>query len=150
MVSFLVHASLAPAVEALAAGLAGRIPADRIWTHGHCPVCGSLPLMSSLRDKEGRRFATCSFCLADYRVRRLGCCFCGEEDQNKLVFYDTPDAPGYRIDACEQCKNYIKTADFRALDKASVPSLDDLESLPLDYLAMERGYARPTLSAWGF
>lgn len=148
--SFLVRASLTPSIEALADSLNGRVPADRTWQHGHCPVCGDLPLISSLREKEGKRYATCSFCLTGYRIPRLACPFCGETDLNKLVYYDIPEEPGYRIDACETCKTYIKTADFRTLDKISVPVLDDLESLHLDFLAIERAYKRPTLSAWGF
>ncbi len=148
--SFLVRASLTPSIEAIANSLNGRLPKDRSWQHGHCPVCGDLPLISSLREKEGKRYATCSFCRTSYRIPRLICPFCGETDHKNLVFYDIPEEPGYRIDACESCKSYIKTADFRTLDKISVPVLDDLESLHLDFLAMERAYKRPTLSAWGF
>ncbi len=150
LVSFLVQASMTPSLVLLADSLAERIPADRAWTHGHCPVCGSLPLISSLREKEGRRFHSCSFCLTDYRAPRIACPFCGETDQKKLVFYDIPKSPGYRIDACETCRCYIKTADFRSLDKINVPALDDLESLHLDFLAQDREYSRATLSAWGF
>jgi FdhE protein len=41
-------------------------------------------------------------------------------------------------------------ADFRKLDKASLPPWDDLESLSLDILAAKEGYQRSTLSGWGF
>jgi FdhE protein len=150
LASFLVQACLTPSLVLLADSLIDRVPTDRAWRHGHCPVCGSQPLISSLREKEGKRFYTCSFCLSDYRAPRIACPFCGESDQKKLVFYDIPKSPGYRIDACESCRFYIKTADFRTLDKISVPALDDLESLHLDFLARDRNYSRPTLSAWGF
>ncbi len=150
LVTFLVRGALTPSIEAVAGALNGRVPRDRAWQHGHCPVCGDLPLISSLREKEGLRYATCSFCLTSYRIPRLMCPFCGETEHKQLTFYDAPEEPGYRIDACETCKSYIKTADFRTLDKISVPVLDDLESLHLDFLAMERAYKRPTLSAWGF
>ncbi len=150
LAAFLVRGALTPSIEAVAGALNGRVPKDRAWQHGHCPVCGDLPLISSLREKEGQRYATCSFCLTSYRIPRLMCPFCGETDHKQLAFYDTPEEPGYRIDACETCKSYIKTADFRTLDKISVPVLDDLESLHLDFMAMERAYKRPTLSAWGF
>jgi FdhE protein len=54
------------------------------------------------------------------------------------------------VDVCAACRRYVKAADFRALDKVSVPVLDDLESLALDILAREAGFERPVLSAWGF
>lgn len=150
LVAFLVQASLSPCLAVAADELQRFIPEDRVWNHGHCPACGSQPFMSSLRTKEGKRYSSCSFCSTDYRTPRIACAHCGERDHKKLVFYDIPAEPGYRIDVCESCRMYIKTADFRALDRISVPPLDDLESLPLDYLAVDKGFMRPTLSAWGF
>ena len=150
LVNFLVQAALSPSLIAQGKTLNPELDPARPWPHGHCPVCGSLPFISSLRGREGTRFCTCSFCLTEYRVPRLACPFCGENDHKKLTFYDSPDEPGYRIDACKSCRRYIKTTDFRNLDKTSVPSLDDLESLHMDILAQERSYLRPTLSVWGF
>ncbi len=43
-----------------------------------------------------------------------------------------------------------ENTDFREVDKVSVPALNDLESLPLDFVAVEEGYNRGTLSVWGF
>ncbi|MGE4504647.1 MAG: formate dehydrogenase accessory protein FdhE [Desulfovibrionaceae bacterium] len=150
LVNFLVQGAVWPSIVAQGQNLAPLHDGSKPWRHGHCPVCGSLPFMSGLRGKEGERHCTCSFCLTDYRVPRLTCPFCGENDHKKLVFYDAPDEPGYRIDACQTCRNYIKTTDFRNLDKTSVPALDDLESLHMDILAQQRSFLRPTLSAWGF
>jgi FdhE protein len=45
---------------------------------------------------------------------------------------------------------YIKVTDFREMDRTSWPAMDDLESMSLDLAAMEQGWRRPTLSAWGF
>ncbi len=150
LVSFLVQAAVRPSLMAQGKHLARLYDGSKPWRHGHCPVCGSLPFMSGLRGKEGKRHCTCSFCLTEYRVPRLACPFCGETDHNKLSFYDSPDEPGFRIDACLSCRNYIKTTDFRNLDKTSIPSLDDLESLHMDILARQRSFQRPTLSIWGF
>ena len=147
---FLTQAALTPSVEALAGELAKSLSKDRSRPHGVCPVCGSLPLFTDLRDKEGRRFATCSFCRTEYRIRRLACPLCDEDRPDRLHFYDVKEERGFRVDACDSCKMYIKGSDFRTLDKISVPVLDDLESLPLDFLAMEKGFSRPTMSAWGF
>ncbi len=147
---FLIQSSLMPFLAALATSLEDHVKSMQSWEYGHCPVCGSLPLIGSLREKEGFRMLTCSFCLTEYRTRRLGCPVCEETSSDKLAFYVVDDEPGFRVDVCNNCKCYVKIADFRKLDRKHLPLLDDLASLPLDILATQKGYSRPALSAWGF
>ena len=147
---FLVFAAMSPSIEAAADRLAGKLPEIKVSPVGTCPVCGSLPLISSLEQKEGFRHATCSFCRHHYRIKRISCPICGEDDQKKLTFFTVDEEPGFRVDVCETCKSYIKTIDFRELDRVALPVLDDLDSLALDYVAAGQGYKRATLSAWGF
>ncbi|MDY6850517.1 MAG: formate dehydrogenase accessory protein FdhE [Thermodesulfobacteriota bacterium] len=146
---FLVQAALAPSLEVVAEKLTGHDP-EIIWEHGTCPICGGLPLIGRLKEKEGFRHLICSFCHTEYRAKRIACPFCGEKRHEKLPFFESEDEPGYRVDICETCNMYIKTVDFRALDKVSFPLLDDLESLTLDLLAQAEGFKRPTASGWGF
>lgn len=148
--SFLAFAALGPSLEAAGALLAEKLPEVKVNPVGSCPVCGSLPLISSLNQKEGFRHATCSFCRHDYRIKRIACPVCGEEEQPKLTFFTVEEEPGFRVDVCDTCKTYIKTIDFREMDRIAVPVLDDLDSLALDYVAAGQGYKRATLSAWGF
>ena len=148
--AFITQNALTPSLEKVAASLEDRVPKDRSWQFGHCPVCGSLPFISQLKDKEGLRHATCSFCHTNYRVPRLACPYCSERDHEKLKFFKADEEPGYRVDVCTTCSKYIKTCDFRELDKVCIPTLDDLDSITLDILAAQSGYQRPTLSAWGF
>lgn len=148
--SFIVQAALTPSLEKVAQSLEDRVPKDRTWQFGHCPVCGSLPFISQLKHKEGMRHATCSFCHTTYRMPRLACPYCSERDHNKLKFFQAKEEPGYRVDVCTTCNKYIKTCDFREMDKVCIPTLDDLDSITLDILAAQSGYQRPTLSAWGF
>jgi FdhE protein len=147
---FLAQAALAPSLEAVAEKLLAEHHGERAWEHGHCPVCGRPPLIAELAGKEGVRMLTCSFCHARYRAPRMMCAFCGERDQAKLPFFTVEEEPGYRVDVCATCKRYIKTIDFRELDRVVEPLLDDLESLALDMVATREGYGRPTLSGWGF
>lgn len=148
--SFLAFAALGPSLEVAAERLAEKLPEMKVPEVGTCPICGSLPLISSLEQKEGFRHATCSFCRHDYRIKRIACPVCGEDEQKKLTFFTVDEEPGFRVDVCETCKTYIKTIDFRELDRVAVPVLDDLDSLALDYVAAGQGYKRATLSAWGF
>jgi FdhE protein len=147
---FLVQAALAPSLQAVAMSVFHRHNNEAPWEHGSCPVCGGAPVVGRLVEKEGYRKLTCSFCRTEYRVKRVLCPYCCEGDSTKLLFFRSEDEPGWRVETCASCKAYIKTADFREMDRVSVPLLDDLESLALDVLADKEGYVRPTLSGFGF
>jgi FdhE protein len=149
MLNFLIQSSLIPSLEAAGKELNSERPDGGKWEFGSCPVCGSLPLMGSLRGKEGTRYMTCSFCHTDYHVPRLGCPFCMQADKS-LDYFTADDYPGFRVDVCGECERYIKIADFREMDRKHLPILDDLETVALDAAAQDQGYSRPTLSGWGF
>ncbi len=46
-----------------------------------------------------------------------------------------------RIEACETCRNYVKSLDL-TLDARPVPEVDDLVSLAMDLWAVEEGWTR--------
>lgn len=150
LLPMLVQAALTPSLEKVAQELSATTDLKVSWPHGHCPICGSFPIMSDLREKEGFRYNTCSFCHAEYHVPRLQCPFCLEKDTAKLAYYEAPEEPGLRIHACSTCNMYIKVTDFRTMDRKPLALIDDLESLSLDLAAREKSLNRPTLSAWGF
>jgi FdhE protein len=151
---FVVQSVLTPSL-AVAGNLLGKYLDSAVtWPHGHCPVCGSLPLMGRLvrqwQGSEGARLHTCSFCFHEYRAPRLGCPFCLAEPGEESRYFSAPEEPGYLLEVCDSCGQYFKLADFRELDRPWLPALDDLLSLALDAYARNLGYARPTVSAWGF
>ena len=149
LLRFLAQSSASPSIEAVAQELA-KLHTVKVWNWGHCPVCGQLPFMAELRGKEGARHLSCSFCRTHYRVKRIACPYCGEEEFDKLSFFTAKEEPGFRVDVCKSCNMYIKTTDFRELDRKSSPLLDDLDSLVMDMLAADKGFLRPTASGWGF
>jgi len=146
----LVQAAMTPSLERSALELASKADLKASWPHGHCPLCGSMPIMADLREKEGFKYNICGFCHAEFHVPRLQCPFCLEKDTSKLEYYEAKEEPGLRINACKTCSMYIKQTDFRVLDRRSLPLVDDLDSLTLDVVAREKKFKRPTLSAWGF
>lgn len=178
LMSFLAYNSLVPSLNRIAVCADACLDAKQganqaLWQHGHCPVCGSAPFMGylgrrvsgkgeaeeneekeqaePLQDSNGQRFHVCSFCRHEYRVKRLQCPFCLEEDNSKLEYFSAVEHPGYQVHVCHSCKGYIKIADFREYtDRPCLPALDDLESLPLDIAAQQQGFSRLTLSPWGF
>ena len=147
---FLVMAAAVPSLQAAGIALAEakEIDSEQIHTSGACPVCGSPPYMLELRGKEGQRFAHCSFCRFTYRIRRVTCACCNIDKADQLTGFTAEGEPGFRVETCAQCKTYIKTIDFRELDRETFAPLNDLESLPLDMLAANHGYTRMALSAW--
>jgi len=147
---FIATTALAPGLAAAAEMLAPSLPANHPHEHGHCPLCGSMPYLTLLREKEGKRFGVCSFCGYEYRVRRIACAYCDEADQKKLKLFRVAEYPGVRVDVCETCGLYVKTLDYRELDRGYLPPLDDMATVALDILAQQQGFKRPTLSAWGF
>lgn len=147
---FLVTSALWPGLNLAAELLAPRLPENLPYERGNCPLCGSLPYISHLGGKEGQRFGVCSFCGHTHRVRRIGCVACGETASDKLKQFRVAEYPGVRVDVCETCQMYVKTLDYRELDKGLLPALDDMATVALDVLAQSHGYRRPTLSAWGF
>jgi len=150
ILAMLVQASMTPSLERMALKLAAVTDLSKSWPHGHCPVCGSMPIMSDLREKEGFRYNICGFCHSEYHFARLQCPFCLEKDTAKLEYYEAKEEPGVRINACRTCMMYIKQTDFRNLDRRALPLIDDLDSLALDIAAREKDFKRPSLSAWGF
>ena len=147
---FIVKSAAIPHLFATGCAIGKRHDTTVIWQHGHCPVCGHPPFMGRLDGKEGRRLHVCSFCAFEYRVPRMGCHVCLTPDPESLKYYTFREEPVYSFCVCNKCKSYIKLADFRNQDKIWLPSLDDLASLNLDFTARDMGYARNTLSAFGF
>lgn len=147
---FVVSSAAMPSLVAAGAILGKEHDREKVWPHGHCPVCGNQPLIGRLEGKEGRRMHTCSFCSYEFRAPRLGCPFCLAPETEGSEYYVSEDEPGYILNVCDSCKNYFKLGDFRELDRPWLPLLDDLGSLTLDLYAVQMGYKRPTLSGWGF
>jgi len=142
--AFIVAAAACPSLKAGAAALADAAMLDQehIHSQGTCPICGSLPYMLELKGKEGQRFAHCPLCRHTYRIRRLACACCNSDDGDKLKYFTADGEPGYRVETCDNCQTYIKTIDFRQLDREACAPLNDLESLPLDILAGDEGFHR--------
>lgn len=149
LLRFLALSALVPSLEATAELLAAKRNPEEVWPHGHCPICGSLPFIGHLEGKEGLRYHSCSLCRHSYRVPRLQCPFCLEENPQGTVSYTAQEEKGFQLLTCDKCRNYMKLADFRELDSPHSPVLDDLLSLAFDYKARSMGFTRPALSAWG-
>jgi hypothetical protein len=117
--------------------------APPVGTPPVCPLCDGKPQVGVLRPEGdgAKRFLICALCAHEWEYRRIVCPACGEENPHKLAVY-TAEALGHmRVEACDTCRTYIKTADLTK-DGLAVPVVEELATLPLDIWAIERGYSK--------
>ncbi len=146
VILFLAMESIRPSIEASVDGLRSEVEIDT-WLKGYCPICGSKPHLSLLKDTEGKRFLLCSFCGYQWRIDRMTCPFCMNSKSDSLHYFFGEGEEAYRIDTCDQCRTYIKTIDTRKMDLID-PVLEDLATLHLDLLATQKGYQRSVPHPW--
>ncbi len=108
---------------------------------GDCPICGNLPRIATLSGEEGSRSLVCGMCESGWRYKRIGCPYCGCEEQSKLRHFTVENEPNYRVGVCDSCKRYLKQVDLRKLrgEPAALTDLD-VASARLDLLAWREGY----------
>ncbi len=86
VLTFLIQQSLKPSIESDAEQASKEVDLEA-WLRGSCPICGSLPYLSLLKDEVGKRYLFCSFCGCRWRFERLGCPFCDNRDQASLQYF---------------------------------------------------------------
>ena len=138
ILAFFGYNSVWPSVSLCAEQLAAYLDDGVSWEKGYCPVCGSPPALSILRD-AGNRFLFCSFCGHEWHTQRIYCPFCNNQDHTKLYYFFGEEETCYRVDVCGVCKKYLKTVDTRELKHPFYPLLEQVSTLHLDLLAREQG-----------
>jgi FdhE protein len=134
----------------------GITPVDRPLTaaENRCPRCGGMPQLSILESSSpasaggsGRRLL-CAMCLTAWPFRRIVCPSCGEDDERKIGYFESPEFDYQRVEACDTCRHYLKAIDLGRLGFA-VPLVDEIAGAPLDLWARERGYEKIELNLVG-
>lgn len=139
---YLSRALLRPYAEVLASL---GVTLERPRHPGHCPACGNGAVVSARREMPeataAARYLACALCGTEWAFPRIRCAACFEEDPAKLPNFRTDAHPAVRIEACETCRNYVKSLDL-TLDARPLPEVDDLASLAMDLWAVEEGWTR--------
>lgn len=148
ILSFLVQASVRPSLEAQMEQLKDSLDLEE-WLRGECPLCGSPPQMAQLRDEGGKRYLQCPLCGCQWRWERIACPYCSNKAFDSLHYFYSEEEEAYRVDLCDQCAGYIKTVDSRKLDYDPYLDLEDVVTVHLDIIAMEKGYRRSAPTPWG-
>jgi FdhE protein len=141
LLHFLGRLLAAPFVTRAARALhqAGNVPAA---SDGPCPVCGSVPALASLRAEDGGRVLHCSLCGHAWPFARLVCPFCGNDEQSALSRLSIEGEDARWIEACDRCRQYLKTVDLRRLPEGQefIPLVEETGGLYLDLVAGKEGY----------
>jgi FdhE protein len=143
---FLIQNSIRPSIEAGVEQIRSELDPET-WLKGYCPICGSLPSLSLLKEDVGKRYLLCSYCGYQWRADRIFCPFCESKDQESLHYFYGEGEETHRIDLCDKCHQYIKAIDYRNLQESD-PILEDLATPHLDILASQKGYKRPVPNPW--
>ena len=114
------------------------------WWEGYCPVCGAWPTLSESVGLERKHQLRCGRCGTGWALPPLRCVFCGEAGHDQLGYLAPDEAePVRRVEFCRTCNGYLKAlTTMRSLAPWAV-LLDDLTTVHLDVVALERGYRRP-------
>lgn len=143
---FLIENAVRPSIEAAVEQLRNEFDV-KDWTRGYCPMCGSLPFLSLMKEEAGKRHLLCSCCGYQWRIERLICPFCSNDHHESLHYFYGEGEESFRMDLCDQCHHYIKTIDLRTLPESD-PYLEDIATLYLDLIASQKGYRRPVPNLW--
>ncbi|MBI4773265.1 MAG: formate dehydrogenase accessory protein FdhE [Deltaproteobacteria bacterium] len=139
VVEFLAMNALKPSL--IQCGRAySKHPDLKLWDRGYCPLCGSQPAISSI-DKSGKRALHCSLCGTQWGYPRLKCPFCAEEEHSKLGYFRDERLEYVRVDYCHGCERYVKVIDLRSVEEPAPMELENLSTIYLDVLAVERGFS---------
>jgi FdhE protein len=131
-----------PLLHACRRQLASQIPST--WTYGYCVVCGAWPTLADLCGLERLRRLRCVRCGGNWEAAWLHCPYCGESDHQRLGFLLPEGSEGTRkVETCTTCKGYVKALTTLQGGPPDMVVLDDLATVDLDLVAIERGYARP-------
>jgi FdhE protein len=134
---------LFPVLSSLAAALA-PLREGAAWEHGHCPTCGSWPLLGEFRGLGQARFLRCGLCASGWEVPRLFCPYCGNRDHEALGYVAVEgEEARQRAAVCERCRGYVKMVSALAALPGPRLLAANVATLHLDLAAGQRGYAAP-------
>jgi FdhE protein len=146
-VASIAHLASLPLLQSCRQSLENRLP--EFWPHGYCPVCAAWPILAERRGLDRSRRLRCGRCAAEWEVEWLYCIYCGERDHKQLGSLE-PETRGemLKVETCATCRGYLKSIASLQGFPAFELLLQDLETVELDLVALNRGYARPAKSGF--
>lgn len=140
--SSVVHLASLPLLQSCGRALESRVP--RYWPDGYCPVCAAWPILAERRGIDRSRQLRCGRCAVEWEAQWLCCVYCGERDHLRLGSL-VPEEGGevLKVEICHSCGGYLKSVATLQRIPAIELLLQDLDTVELDLVAVDRGYGRP-------
>jgi formate dehydrogenase maturation protein FdhE len=110
------------------------------WQQSNCPICGNAPTMAAINERSNSRKLWCRLCDTEWQFKPDICPFCYNEDMQKISHIFLPEMSANRVDACENCKKYIKVIDEELLNSEPNFIVDNISTFHLDIFAVMKGY----------
>ncbi|MDD5168111.1 MAG: formate dehydrogenase accessory protein FdhE [Syntrophales bacterium] len=147
VIGFVLHQIARIVLEKRAKGLAELLN-DIPWEKGYCPVCGTFPSLSVIKEKIGERLLHCSRCGHDWRFSRVICPYCAHEGQEGMNFFLVEDKAQESVYTCDRCQRYLITLsrmsdlNDRDLDVSAIGLVH------LDMIMQEKNLDPMTVTGW--
>jgi len=142
LLRMLAQNSLKPWLRAWSQALKPLVSVEH-WQRGQCPFCGSPPALTEIQGKEGARHLRCAICGGDWPYPRLQCAFCANKDYKTLGYISVEgEEDKYRLQTCNRCRGYLKVIVTYDPTPADLLAVEDLATLHLDLIAVEREFVR--------
>lgn len=141
------HLAAFPLLQCCGRLLEDRVP--RFWPHGYCPVCAAWPILAERRGLDRTRRMRCGRCGGEWEMQWLCCIYCGEREHERLGSL-IPEERGemLKVETCASCRGYLKSvATLQGIHPFEL-LLQDLETIELDLVALDRGYGKPEESGF--
>jgi len=144
--AFLINTIKRIILAGWAKGMAEEIVALS-WDKGYCPVCGSFPMLSFLRDK-GQQWLHCSCCHHEWTYRRLQCPYCEHETPEDTTYLYVEGDKESSAFLCDKCKKYLITVSRTGNLQEMDPDLTAISLVHLDVILQEKGFSPMAEREW--
>jgi FdhE protein len=114
------------------------------WDRGFCPACGSWPALAEAG--TGGHQLRCSFCAARWALASYRCVYCANRSRTFVTAAPDLQVPGRRLQLCGACGGYVKVLEVAVPAPFPLVAIEDLASMDLDLVAIERKYMKPALA----
>ena len=114
------------------------------WDRGFCPACGSWPALAEAG--TGGHQLRCSFCAARWALASYRCVYCANRSRTFVTAAPDLQVPGRRLQLCGACGGYVKVLEVPAPAPFPLVAIEDLATMDLDLVAIERKYMKPALA----
>lgn len=136
------HVVALPLLQSCGQLLEEQVP--HYWPHGYCPICASWPILAERRGLDRTRRLRCGRCGGEWEIQWLCCVYCGNREHERLGSMILEEqGERLKVETCVDCRGYLKSvATLQAIPHFEL-LLQDLETIELDLVALDRGYQRP-------